>query len=222
MYAIAIKNINQLELLKTFMPFKDHLNNENRWIILADLIDWKAFERTYSQTFSHTGLPAIETRMLIGALILKHILCVSDKEITRQIAENPYLQYFVGMDDFRSRAPFHYSSLSNARKRLGEREFDEFEDYLIDTLSRKKLIKPKGFHVDARVFESDVTYPTDIGLLNKAREYCVDQIRVLSKIAGKKIRTSCRKAQKECRSFQKKDVRQRKKFAGCRSLFFNI
>lgn len=204
MYALSIRNFNQLELLKIFMPFKDHLDNENRWIVLADLIDWEAFERTYSQTFSHTGRPAIEARMLIGALILKHILCVSDKEITQQIAENPYLQYFVGMDDFRSRAPFHYSSLSNARKRLGEREFDDFERYVIESLAREKLIKPKGFHVDATVFESDVTYPTDSGILNKAREYCVGQIQGLSKIAGRKIRTKCKKAQKECRDFQKK------------------
>ena len=138
-------SIDQLELLKVFMPFKDHLDNENRWIVLSDLIDWGGFERTYSQTFSHTGRPAIEARMLIGALILKHILCVSDKEMTQQIAENPYMQYFVGMDDFRSRAPFHYSSLSNARKRLGAKEFDEFEQYLIESLVREKLIKPKGF-----------------------------------------------------------------------------
>jgi IS5 family transposase len=210
MYAISIKDINQLELLKTFMPFKDHLNNDNRWIVLADLIDWAGFERSYSQTFSHTGRPAIKARMLIGALILKHILCVSDEEITQQIAENPYLQYFIGMDDFRSRAPFHYSSLSNARKRLGEKEFDAFEQYLIESLIREKLIKPKGFHVDATVFESDITYPTDSGLLNKARGYCVDQIRTLSKITGRKIRTSCRKAQQEYRNFQKKKRKTKK------------
>jgi len=210
MYALSITNIDQFELLKKFMPFKDHLDLRNRWIVLADLIDWKGFEKTYSQTFSHTGRPGIIARMLIGALILKHILCMSDQEITRQITENPYLQYFIGLDDFRSRPPFHHTSLSNARKRLGEKEFDEFESYLIEALTREKLIKPKGFHVDATVFESNVTYPTDSGLLNKAREFCVDQIRPLSKIAGQKIRTSCRKAKKECRSFQKKRRKTKK------------
>jgi len=48
MYAISIKDINQLELLNTFMPFKDHLNNENHWILLAAGIDWAGFERSYS------------------------------------------------------------------------------------------------------------------------------------------------------------------------------
>jgi len=210
MYALSITNVNQFELLKTFMPFKDHLDLRNRWINLSDLIDWKGFEKTYSQTFSHTGRPGIAARKLIGALILKHILCMSDEEITRQITENPYLQYFIGLDDFRSRPPFHHTSLSNARKRLGEKEFDEFENYLIESLIRDKLIKPKGFHVDATVFESNVTYPTDSGILNKAREFCVDQIRLLSKIAGQKIRTSCRKAKKECRSFQKKRRKTKK------------
>jgi hypothetical protein len=148
--------------------------------------------------------------MLIGALILKHILCVSDEEITQQISENPYLQYFIGMDDFRSRAPFHYSSLSNARQRLGEKEFEAFERYLIESLIKEKLIHPKGFHVDATVFESDITYPTDSGLLNKAREYCVNQIRSLSKKGGQKVRTSCRKAQQEYRGFQKKKRKTKK------------
>ena len=210
MYALSITNIDQFELLKKFMPFKDHLDLENRWIVLADRIDWTGFEKTYSQTFSHTGRPGIESRKLIGALLLKHILCMSDEEITRQITENPYLQYFIGLEDFRSRPPFHPTSLSNARKRLGEKEFDDFEKYLIDSLIREKLIKPKGFHVDATVFESNVTYPTDSGILNKARGFCVEQIRSLSKIAGRKIRTSCRKAQKEYRSFQKKRRKTKK------------
>ncbi|MCD6117229.1 transposase [bacterium] len=114
------------------------------------------------------------------------------------------------MEDFRSRPPFHHTSLSNARKRLGEKEFDEFEAYMIESLVRDKLIKPKGFHVDATVFESNITYPYDSGLLNKSREFCVTQIRKLSRIVGCKIRTYCRKAKKEYRSFQKKKRKTKK------------
>jgi len=71
------------------MPFKDHLDLTNRWIILAELINWQGFEKTYSQTFSHTGRPGITARKLLGALILKHILCMSDEEITLQITKIP-------------------------------------------------------------------------------------------------------------------------------------
>jgi hypothetical protein len=52
---------------------------------------------------------------------------------------------------------------------LGDKTFQEFEQTLIATLVEKKLIQPKGLQVDATVFESDITYPTDCGLLEKAR-----------------------------------------------------
>ena len=80
-----------------------------------------------------------------------------------------------------------------------------------------KIIKPKGFLTDATVFESDITYPTDCGLLNKAREFCVNQIGHLRNIVGEKVRTYRRRAQKEYMKFTKKrqktkaDVRKMQK-----------
>ena len=94
--------------------------------------------------------------------------------------------------------------MTHVRKRLGEREFDKFEHALIEDLITNKLLEPKGLLIDATVCESDITYPTDCGLLNKARQYCVVQIKELSKIVGTKVRTYCRVAQKEYLNFTKR------------------
>ena len=42
---------------------------------------------------------------IIGAVIIKHTLCLSDRETVAQIQENPYLQHFIGLPDQMS-APF--------------------------------------------------------------------------------------------------------------------
>ncbi len=171
---------------------------------MAAQVDWEKFEKIYAKTFATIGRPGKDARLVIGALILKHKLDISDEEMTQQITENPYLQFFVGLTTYHSEPPFDSSTLTHVRKRLGEREFDEFEQTLTDDLIANKLLKPKGLLIDATVCDSDITYPTDCGLLNKARQYCVAQIKELSKIVGTKVRTYCRVAQQEYLNFIKR------------------
>ena len=92
MYRYSEIITNQLIIFNEAMPFDDVLKKENRWVKLAGLVDWERFEKTYGRLFSHTGRPALPARMVIGALILKHILEMSDEELTRHLAENPYMR----------------------------------------------------------------------------------------------------------------------------------
>ena len=41
------------------------------------------------------GRPSKDARLVIGAVIIKHKLNLSDRETVAQIQENPYLQHFV-------------------------------------------------------------------------------------------------------------------------------
>ena len=53
------------------LPFNGKLCEENRWVILADLIPWSEFELEYAQNFSEDiGAPAKPFRMALGALII--------------------------------------------------------------------------------------------------------------------------------------------------------
>jgi len=66
------------------------------------MIPWEALSVPYLKNFPNTiqGRTAKLARLVIGALIIKHKLVLSDRETVDQIRENPYLQYFVGLDGF--------------------------------------------------------------------------------------------------------------------------
>jgi IS5 family transposase len=210
MYKYSADFTDQLELFELSLPFGGKLDQQNRWIQLSSLIDWRGFEYAYGKLFSHTGRPALSARLVIGALIIKHVKGLSDEEVVEEIVENPYVQFFVGLKQFQYEVPFDDSSLSVVRKRLGEETFAGFERVVIERLVERRLIKPRGVQNDATVFESEITYPTDTGLLNKARLFCVDQIRRYSKVVDKKVRTYCRVAQRAYVNFSKKRRKTKK------------
>ena len=210
MYICREPHEQQLELFERSMPFADKLDRTNRWIRMAYAINWRELEVSYAKLFAETGRPALRARYVLGTLILKHLFELSDDDIVQLITECPYLQYFIGLAKFTMNAPFETSSLSRVRERLGEKTFQEFEETLISTLVAQKIIKPKSLQVDATVFESDLTYPTDCGLLEKARQFCVKQIQQLSQVVQKKVRTYCRVAKKQYLNFSKKKHKTKK------------
>ncbi len=101
-------------------PNGGKLSSDNRWVIMAKLIPWAEFEEEYAQKFSvDTGAPAKSFRMALGALIIKEKLGTSDRETVEQIRENPYLQYFLGLEYYTNEAPFEPSMLVHFRERIG-------------------------------------------------------------------------------------------------------
>ena len=92
---------NQLPLSEFDWPFQTDLDPQNRWVELAQCIPWDDFAEGYYQGLNQNeGRPAKDARLVIGAVIIKHKLCLSDRETVAQIEENPYLQYFVGLPGF--------------------------------------------------------------------------------------------------------------------------
>ncbi|MFN6338605.1 MAG: transposase, partial [Cyanobacteriota bacterium] len=115
------KHRNQLSFKDFFLPFGGQLLGENRWIKLAELIPWDELEDDYASQFCKGfGTPAKPFRMALGALIIKARLGISDEELIEQIKENPYLQFFIGLEGFQYSAPFDPSMMVYFRKRLPE------------------------------------------------------------------------------------------------------
>jgi hypothetical protein len=108
-----------LECFKT--PFEQHLNFENRWVVLANLIPWDEICNLYLKHVgvSDTGRPPLNPRVVLGSLIIKHLCNLDDRESVDQISENIYMQYFLGYSSFTSEAPFDASLFVEFRKRLG-------------------------------------------------------------------------------------------------------
>ena len=94
---ITYKSQKQLKLEGFETPFEAKLDANNRWVKLSQSIPWDELASGYYRNLSSTqGRPAKDARLVIGAVIIKHKLCLSDEAAVLQIQENFYLQYFVG------------------------------------------------------------------------------------------------------------------------------
>lgn len=204
------KDRQTISLFSEFLPFDGQLDPENRWLKIKGLIPWSKLETRFQKYFSDRGRPAKDCHLVIGLLLLKHMTGFSDEEIVALVNENPYMQAFCGLERFSTKPLLDSSSLSRHRKRLGKQYFAELEQETYQVLIERKVIKAKGMLVDATVFPEHVRYPTDTGLLNEARQWAVKQIKKLGNTLGTKVRTYCRKAQKEYLSFSKKKSRSKK------------
>ncbi len=207
-------NPHQMKFQNFYLPFGGELDGENRWVIMAEQIPWQKIEQKYCEIFStDDGCPAKTARMGFGALIIKERLGISDRETVEQIRENPYLQYFLGCHEYSNEAPFHNSLMTHFRKRFSTEALAEINDMIVaeameqipetsvkssdddDTPSNSgKLI------VDATCAPADITYPTDLKLLNEAREKTEEIIDAMhDPFVGKKQkpRTYRKKARKD-------------------------
>jgi len=92
------------------------------------------------------------------------------------IMETPMLQYFLGLDHFMMEELFDFSLLCKYRQRIG---IDIAKEMIEALLKHHKIIgqvaSPDKTHagslsIDATVIAVNITYPTDLKLLNQVRE----------------------------------------------------
>ena len=125
-------------------PLLSELDEYNHWVKLSECIPRDELASSYYKNFtSTTGRPTKDARLVIGAVIIKHKLCLSDRETVAQIQENPYLQYFVGLAGYQAEEPFAASLFVEIRKRMGQSVFDEFQRAIIDSVAEEKQKKQR-------------------------------------------------------------------------------
>jgi len=111
----------QLEFPDFYLPFSGHLDPENRWVRLARLVPWKLAEQIYHESLCEDfGAPIVPSRTALGALLVKERQGLTDRETVEAIQENPYLQFFIGLEEFTQEKPFDASLMVDFRKRFGE------------------------------------------------------------------------------------------------------
>ena len=112
---------DQLSFKDFLLPFGGQLTADNRWIKLAELVPSdELVDVDASQFCKGFGAPAKSFRMALGALIIKARLGLTHEEFVEQIKDNPFLQFFIGLEGFQWSAPFDPSMMVYFRKRLPE------------------------------------------------------------------------------------------------------
>jgi len=162
------------------------------------MIPWDNIEGDYSDLFpGDSGNVAKPARLAFGALIIKETLGLTDEETVEQIRENPYLQYFVGFKEYTNEKPFDPSLMVRFRQRFKVKQLEAINETICqkdkedddeppptggatDRENRPEPRKNKGKLVmDATCVPADIRYPTDLSLLNEAREKTEKYIDIL-------------------------------------------
>lgn len=224
---------NQLSLVGFESPFTTHLNPDNRWVKMARQIPWDRITDVYYKQLNNrlTGANGINPRVAIGAIIIKHICDLSDRETVLQIQENVYMQHFIGYSSFSDVPVFDPSLFVDLRKRFGTEQINEINETImglvkmhnenagedidkkddnidgpphcinnaadapevnettkaeaerIEALATPAPPNSGELIVDATACPQDISYPTDLNLLNDAREKSEKLIDILHRQA---------------------------------------
>ncbi len=184
---------NQTEFIDFIHPFGGKLPASNRWINLSQLVPWEDVQTLYSKGFKKTnmGAPALSGRIAFGALIIKERLCCTDEETVSQIQENPFLQYFLGLHQYEEAPLFDPSMMVHFRSRFSQEDLQKINNEIITSALSNEDAQPSEdsdqdppshggkLLVDATCTPADITYPTDLKLLNEAREKTESYIDLL-------------------------------------------
>ena len=164
------------------------INPKHELVQLGAKIDWDWIDREIAPLYSDKGRPGIESRFVIGLLLLKHIYGLSDEGVCERWVYDPYFQHFTGFEFFQHEFPHQRSDLSHWRKRLG----DKLERLLAESLrvahetGALRTRDLKRVTVDTTVQPKAITFPTDAKLVHAA-------IRGLNRLArehGVRLRQS--------------------------------
>ena len=159
------------------------LNVHDEWVVVANSIDWAAIEEKYMAFFpSKRGRPAVNARMALGALVIQHKAKLSDRNLVKEVARNPYYQYFIGLGGYQTKCPFGHGVLPELRKRFGMDFINEVNEIVVRSAkptpehADDKDGKPSAngnlgtMILDATCSPSNIRHPQDFSLLNEARE----------------------------------------------------
>ena len=122
---------DQLGIDEFFLPFGGKLNKDNRWVRTAEIMPWDDMEEVYLKSMSQeTDRAAFPARIAYGAIYVKEQEGLTDEETVEAIAENPYIQYFLGLKEFRDKPLFNASMMVHFRKRFPVETLAKINEYI--------------------------------------------------------------------------------------------
>lgn len=157
----------------TEVQLKDILDKKHALYQLADRLNWDALIEGFGPYYAEgPGRPEVPIRIIVGLHYLKYLENESDESVVEKFCENPYWQYFCGLETFQHKVPCHPTTLVKWRKRVGEKGVEKLLSHTIDTAKREALLPDKllkKVNVDTTVQEKSITFPTDTKLCHRMR-----------------------------------------------------
>ena len=199
---------------------------------------------------SRGGQKPLPARVAFGSLLIQQRLSLTDEETVAMIQENPYLQAFLGFAVFSHERPFDPSLMVHFRRRFDVDFLQNINELIVaehlavaaaaedncgdddtappsmgctssDDAGDREPPQPRGtLMMDATCAPADITYPTDLGLLNHAREVTeriIDHLHQPHRGVHRKPRTYRNIARKQyLRIAKRKKIGRQLAKKGCR------
>lgn len=157
----------------TDIKLEDILDKKHALYQLANRLNWAYLIEGFGPFYAEgPGRPEIPIRIIVGLHYLKYLENESDEGVVEKFCENPYWQYFCGLETFQHKLPCHPTTLVKWRQRVGEKGVEKLLSHTIDTAKREALLPEKllkNVNVDTTVQEKAITFPTDTKLCHRMR-----------------------------------------------------
>ena len=242
---------NQQHIDDFILPFGGELRADNRWVKLAGILPWDFIEDQYVEGMNQeNGAPAISARIAFGAVYIKENEGLTDERTLAYITENPYMQYFLGLQEYQTEPLFDASMMVHFRKRFSAEKIEAINKRIFIKANTKDsrdggdmpsdsdgcrgtgdLLgadrgagdSPNGdgrvpnrgkLILDATCAPADIRYPSDLSVLNEARENLEQMIEELWEYGpreGHKTRYHRKKARSQYLSIAKQKRPRTKK-----------
>jgi len=143
-------------------PFEQQLDSANRWVRMAALVPWDNMAKIFfdSMSVGH-GRASVDLRIVMGALLVKHVEGISDEDTIQYIQENMYAQYFVGLSSFQTEPVFVPTLFVEIRKRLGKQGAQRLNDEVLKQAVKLRAIKHRAKASKQQQDDHDDTSPND-------------------------------------------------------------
>jgi IS5 family transposase len=169
---MAISEVYQLSIISGLI--EQQLDPEHDLLVLARKLDWHAIHKTVKTYFKLRGRNAKDSRLTVGALMLKHKFKLSDESVVAGLQENIYWRSFCGLTGqikaWHKKPPLNSSTLTKFRRRVGAEGIRSIELVIRNQLVQDGSIDPTSMYIDTTAQEKNIAYPVDTHLLNKAQE----------------------------------------------------
>ena len=200
---------NQKQKHLFLVNLAEFINPNHRLCLLAEKIDWQAFEANLAPLYPNFGAPAKPIRLMVGLLILKQVFNLGDETVVEEWVSNPYFQYFCGQAMFQWKFPCDPSDLVHFRHRIGAAGVEKI--LAASILIHGEEMLNEDVSIDTTVQPKNITYPTETKLAVRIIKQC----RQIAEKEGVKLRQSYKFEAKDklkvANSKSAKQAKQRKK-----------
>ena len=163
--------VPQVSLLqKTLL---EQLNPNDPLMKLSKVFPWETIENEFTRFYAVNGRPAKPIRLMVGLLILKQLMNLSDERIVVEWTRNPYYQAFCGEHYFQWEFPCEPSDITHFRHRIGEDGCKKLLQISVELHGSTK--NEEDVVIDTTVQEKNITFPTDtklhVKIISKCRKF---------------------------------------------------